>query len=148
MQTQTYSLWSLRLVTFALAAAAASSALYWGLKWQNPSRAPLPAPMAPQPRSIDTAKVASLLGARAKAANAPANPSSIYKLLGVIAQGSLHGSALIAVEGAPAKPFRVGDTVSNDVRLIAVSARSVTLGSGAQGNDGMTLSLPPLPGTK
>lgn len=148
MQIQTSPLWRLRLVTFALAALASACALFWGLKWQNPATLAPAAPIVPQPRAIDSAQVAALLGARPKAANAPVNPTSIYKLLGVIAQGSRHGSALIAVEGAPAKPFRVGDTVSGELRLQSVAARSVTLGTGATGEDGLTLSLPPLPGTK
>lgn len=149
MQTQTSSLWRLRLVTFALAALAAASAVYWGLKWQNPSAPARVAPIVAQPRAIDSAQVAALLGARPKAATAaPVNTLSNYKLLGVIAQGNRHGSALIAVEGAPAKPYRIGDTVGNDWRLLSVAARSVTLGSGAAGDDGVTLALPPLPGTR
>lgn len=149
MQTQTYPLWRLRLVTFALAALAAASALFWGLKWQNPSTPARVAPIMPQARAIDSTKVAFLLGARPASANAaPISTASNYKLLGVIAQGKQHGSALIAVEGAPPKPFRVGDTVANDLRLVSVAARSVTLGSGAPGEDGVTLTLPPLPGTR
>lgn len=148
MQIQTSHLWHLRLVTFALAALTTASALFWGLKWQNPSNAPVAAPIVSPPRAIDSVQVAALLGARPKVANAPVNPLNNYKLLGVIAQGSRSGSALIVADGAPAKPFRVGDSVSGDLRLLSVSARSVTLGTGAPGEVGATLSLPPLPGTQ
>jgi general secretion pathway protein C len=76
-----------------------------------------------------------------------ANAAARYKLIGLIAQGGQHGSALIAVDGEPAKPFRVGELVTDSLILQAVKVRSVTLAADMSGNQGLTLELPPLPGT-
>jgi general secretion pathway protein C len=99
--------------------------------------------------SINSAKVAQLLGAGALANDAA--PASIaqtkYKLLGVITEGTLGGSALIAIDDKPAKPFRIGDPVMDDLVLKSVEARSATLGAKGQGGEGIILELPPLPGT-
>ncbi len=143
--------WLLRLVTFFLAAMAAASVAYWVLKWPAPVSAVRA--MAPEPASatIDTAKVARLLGANPDAASgAPAPTTSAqakYKLLGVIAQGSRGGSALIAINDEPAKPYRVGQRLSDDLVLQSVKARSATLAPDMQGGGRVTLELPPLPGT-
>jgi general secretion pathway protein C len=75
-----------------------------------------------------------------------ANAASRFKLIGVIAQGRLRGSALIAVDGEPAKPFRVGETVTDGMLLRSVESRQVTLAPEMTGNQGVTLELPPLPG--
>ena len=146
--------WLLRLVTFFLAALAAASVAYWVLKW--PAPVSTVRAMAPEPVSaaIDTSKVARLLGANPDAAagapGAPAptvNAQSKYKLLGVIAQGSRGGSALIAINDEPAKPYRVGERLTDDLVLQSVKARSATLAPDMQGGGSVTLELPPLPGT-
>jgi general secretion pathway protein C len=69
-------------------------------------------------------------------------------LIGVIAQGSQRGSALIAVDGEPAKPFRVGEAVTDGMLLRSVESRRVTLAPEMTGNQGVTLELPPLPGAQ
>ena len=94
--------------------------------------------------------MARLLGASARtdATSAPVNLSAKFKLLGVIAQGGSgsHGSALIALEGTPPKPYRVGDTLSDGLVLQTVKARSVVLGPAGQPGGSFTLELPWLPG--
>jgi general secretion pathway protein C len=142
--------WLVRLVTFILAAIAAASVGYWVLTWPtptNPVRAMAPEPATPP---IDTAKVALLLGANPGAAGAQAptvSAQSKYKLLGVIAEGARGGSALIAIDGEPAKPYRVGERLTDDMVLQSVKARSVTLTADSLGSGGVTLEMPPLPGT-
>jgi general secretion pathway protein C len=140
--------WLIRLVTFLLAALAAASLSYWVLTWPAPTaaRALTPEPAAP---AIDTAKVAQLLGANPNAAGpqaATVSAPSKYKLLGVIAEGAHGGSALIAIDSEPAKPYRIGEHLSDTLVLKSVKARSVTLAAGLQDNGGITLELPPLPG--
>ena len=143
--------WLTRLVTFLLAALVAASVGYWVLKWPTQptaTRLPVAEPAAPV---IDPAKVALLLGAQpdTSAADAPApalNIQSKYKLLGVIAQGGQRGSALIAIEGQPAKPYRVGDALADNLVLQAVKARSATLATDLRSPTGVTLELPALPG--
>jgi len=141
--------WLVRLVTFVLAALAAASVAYWVLKWSAPTSPARQAPIELAPTSIDSAKVARLLGANPNAA-APvpvSNALSKYKLVGVIAQGGHSGSALIAIDGQTAKPFRVGESVADQLVLQSVTARSAALGAAPDGSTSLTLELPPLPGS-
>jgi hypothetical protein len=123
--------WVTRFVTLLLAALSAFSMSYWVLHWPAPSKPIQMGAREPAARPIDTNKVAQLLGAsRAAGAGnmAPAaSQESNYKLLGVIAVGHRNGSALISAYGKNAKPFRVGDHVSDDLVLQAVDARAAYL---------------------
>lgn len=76
------------------------------------------------------------------------SPSSNFKLLGVIAAGPHDGSALISAFGKAAKPFRVGDHVSDDLVLQSVLPRSVTLSPSLKEPASMTLDLPVSAGTR
>ncbi len=144
------NLWQSHSVTFLLAAVAAGSAAYWVLKWPAPNDTPRVSTAEPSAPPIDSAKVAQLLGFNPVGASAP-TPSvavaSRYKLIGVIAQGQQSGSALIAIDGKPAKPYRVGEVVGDDVVLLSVRAQGATLGPNQKGAASVTLELPPLPGT-
>ncbi len=143
MQTLVHSVWPVRLFTFVLAALAAGSANFWVLKWQaSPGLSDTPIALT-SPQNIDTAKLAQLLGVSATAAAPTASGPGKYQLLGVIAQGTL-GSALIAIDGKPAKPYRVGQHVSDNLMLHSVAKRSAALSSGLQGNPSITLELPSL----
>jgi general secretion pathway protein C len=147
------NVWLIRLLTTLLAALAAGSSLFWVLHWPTSLGGNMrPVAVAPDVR-IDSDKIAMLLGANSNPAGAApvASVSTQYKLLGVIAQGDAHsqshrGSALIATEGAPAKPYRVGDEVADGLMLQAVKARSVSLGRAGQTQAAVTLELPLLPG--
>ena len=145
--------WLTRLVTLFLAALAAASLGYWVLKWPTPPATQrVAAPDAPTV-PVDAAKVARLLGAGpGTTTTAAASPSVLmaakYKLLGVMAQGAHNGSALIGVDGKPAKPFRVGEAVADGLLLQSVKARSVALGPDKTGAASVTLELPPLPGVR
>ena len=130
------TLWLPRIVAFALAAVAAGSATYWVLQW--------PAPAAPSglaaadllpPVQTPVAAVAWALGAPVDggvgggnpALAAPALASSRFALTGVVAGASQAGAALIAVDGKPPKPFRVGAAVGDGWVLRAVQARRAVL---------------------
>jgi general secretion pathway protein C len=147
--------WPARLSSFALAALAAASVVYWGLRWSEPVSAPRADGDWTSESPIDTGRVAQLLGASAAPAGddeaAPAaNPAGRYKLIGVIAQGrhSGLGSALIAIDGAPAKPYKVGDKLSDELVLQSVSKRGAALGPSLQAPASVTLEVPPLAGIK
>jgi general secretion pathway protein C len=58
-------------------------------------------------------------------------------------RGAGQGIALIAVDGKPPRPFRVGATVEDSLVLQAVARRGATLGP-AQGLAAVRLELPPL----
>jgi general secretion pathway protein C len=142
-----------RIVSLLLAAFATASAGYWVLKWPAPSRPAQAAIQEPAPPPINVGKVAQLLGKNPATptnatADAGSTPSASYKLIGVIAVGHREGSALIGVEGKPAKPFRVGDHVSDDLVLQAVNARSVSLAPSLKEPVALTIELPPVQGSQ
>src|SRR6218665_1378416 len=90
--------WGARLGTLALWAAAGASVVFWGLRLSAPAaQAMLPA--VPDAVAPDAA--------------APvAAPPGRFALIGVLSgRRSGGGAALIAVDGKPARPFRIGAAV-------------------------------------
>lgn len=145
--------WLPRLVTLLLATLTAASVGYWVLKWPTPTSPSLTDVPAPQTAQVDTTKVAQLLGAAADTGlvvgQTPAlSAASRYQLVGVIALGYHNGSALIAVDGQPAKPFRVGEHLADDLMLQAVNGRSATLAADRNSKEGIILELPLMPGAQ
>ncbi|MGZ5269258.1 MAG: type II secretion system protein N [Ramlibacter sp.] len=135
-------------MTALLWAAAAASAVYWGLRLAGPSSAaPVVAAGARQPVAADPVAVARLLGQSQGSAPVAAAPSlaSRFNLVGVVADRSERGAALIAVDGRPAKPFRVGNAVDEGLVLQSVQARRAVLAASADGPAVVTLELPPQP---
>jgi general secretion pathway protein C len=130
--------------TFALWALVAASAVYWGLKLTARPGGPAVAPIAMRaPPPPDPATVARLLGASPAAAAAPvASLASRFALVGVVASRSHRGAALIAVDGKPAKPYRVGAAVDEGLVLQAVESRRAVLAASADGPPVLTLDLP------
>jgi general secretion pathway protein C len=123
---------AVRTVTFAVWALAAASVAYWGLKlWA----APAPSMTAPVARSqgleADPAVVARALGAmKYEAVVAQAPPmASRFALLGMVSDAAKRGVALIAVDGKPAKPVRVGAVLEEGVVLQSVDPQRATFGA-------------------
>lgn len=147
MVSNSHSSWTVRSTTFLLWALAAGAAVYWGLKLSTssvPSPSVAAATRAAPP--ADPAAVARLLGyvPTAAAAAPVASLASRFSLVGVVAASSRDGAALIAVDGRPAKPFRVGSNVDAGLVLQAVEPRRAVLASNAQGPAVLTLELPVL----
>jgi general secretion pathway protein C len=93
---------------------------------------------------VDTTATARSLGLVSAAPVAAPTLASRFQLVGVLVGGPSQGAALIAVDGKPAKPFRVGATVADDLVLQSVQGRRVNLGVG-MGMDAaasLTLELP------
>ena len=125
-----------RWFTFFVGAALAASALFWALKLM------VKAPQAPpQVQVAGSAVVAGtdlsrLLGVDAPAPVATATPEPAadarFNLVGVLsppaAQAVREGVALIAVDGKPARAFRVGAVVDGQNVLQSVNARGAALG--------------------
>jgi general secretion pathway protein C len=61
-------------------------------------------------------------------------------LIGVVA-GASGGTALIAVDGKPAKPFRVGRQVEEGLMLQSVAKRQAVLAASVNGPAVLTLEL-------
>lgn len=137
----------MRGATFALWALAAASAAYWGLKVSGrppPGSATPVAARAVAPP--DPSAVAALLGANpaspAAAAVPVASMASRFALVGVAAHSSGHGAALIAIDGQPPKPYRVGSRIEEGLVLQSVQGRQARLGASASGPALVTLELP------
>jgi general secretion pathway protein C len=62
-----------------------------------------------------------------------------------VADPNGRGAALLAVDGKPARPYRVGAEVVDGYVLKALDARAATLSTGAAGPDALTLQLPARP---
>lgn len=137
--------WS-RSVTFAVWALVGASAVYWLLKFGAAPAGDSVAPVAaPSAAPADPLAVARLLGAPDSAALAApvASLASRFVLVGVVATDSRRGAALIALDGKPAKPYRVGSTVDDGLVLQSVAPRRAVLGSSLDGPAAFTLELQP-----
>ena len=141
--------WATRGATFVLWALAAASAVAWGLRIAGTAPVEeLPAAAAQPVAAADPAALARLLGGVPAAPGAaPAAPglASRFHLLGVAAGAqSGAGAAVIAVDGKPGRPYRVGATLDEGVVLQSVHGRQAVLGApGAGGQPLVTLELPP-----
>ena len=142
--------WTVRGVTFLVWAAAAASAAYWAMKFAgaDPS-VPRVAAATRQAAPADPMVVARLLGHTPGAAGTPvaaAEPAapSRFSLLGVVSGGARQGAALIAVDGKPARPYRVGTAIEDGLVLISVKPRQAVLGPSVDGPGSITLELPRL----
>lgn len=149
MWTASSAAWTVRGATFALWGLAAASSVFWSLRLGSagtPAR--LPAPQPRQVAAVDPEALARLLGSTPQAAALPlAQPSlaSRFQLLGVAAGAhSGGGAAVIAVDGKPARPYRVGSTIEEGLVLQSVRGRQAVLGP-ASGAAVLTLELPPPP---
>ncbi|WBY03805.1 type II secretion system protein N [Ramlibacter tataouinensis] len=134
-------------MTLLVWAAAAASAAYWGLKMSGQGAAgPVVAAGLRQPAAADPAAVARLLGASGGTAQAAASPqpsaASRFQLVGVVADKSEQGAALIVVDGKPARPYRVGARVDEGLVLQSVQSRRAVLAPSMQGEPAVTLELP------
>lgn len=127
--------------------AAGLSAGYWVLlAWGRSPAAAVPALVAAPPVA-DVATVALALGSMpvvspVQVADAPVAAASRYILKGVVAVGTDQGAALIAVDGQPPRPYRVGAALDGGLVLQAVTRLEVRLGPAADGPTTVTLSLP------
>lgn len=140
-----------RLLAFAIWAAAAATAAFWGLRVfvatpQVPAYA-----QAAGAGGLPPADVSRVLGqAPVIVEAAPIAPeiSSRFQLVGVAAPRANDnrpgGVALIAVDGKPPRAYRVGSTIDAGFVLQAVHARGAELGPRGEAAQ-VRLELPPLP---
>ncbi|MDB5946181.1 MAG: hypothetical protein JWQ33_1207, partial [Ramlibacter sp.] len=75
---------------------------------------------------------------------APASLASRFNLLGVVSVRSHDGAALIAVDGKPPRPYRVGAAVDDALVLQSVQTRRAVLANSVSGPAVLTLELPPV----
>lgn len=140
-----------RGLSFLVWAAVAASALYWGLQlFVTPQAAPahtqsaVSAPLA----NADMSKLFGIEIAPLVAAPTAPTVDARFQLVGVVAPRSSaagsQGVALIAIDGKPARAYRVGAVIDGATVLQAVQSRGAVLGPRG-GAPLATLRLPPLP---
>ena len=140
------SSWTVRGATFAVWLLAAGSCVYWGMKLTAQPAALAPTAVAQRgPAAVDPAALARLLGGSATpgAVAAAAPVASRFTLVGVVAgKKSSEGAAVIAVDGKPARPFRVGSAIDDTLVLQSVEGRRAVLAPATGGPAAVTLELP------
>lgn len=143
-----------QLASVLVWALVSASALYWGMQVLVTSpEAPAHARMVP-PASGLNGGLARLLGPDAPAASLATAPAPAadarFALLGVLsphaARAASEGLALIAVDGKPAKAYRVGARIDPQHVLQTVGPRSATLGvPGGAASVSLQITPPPAP---
>lgn len=146
MVTNTYGRWAPRLATLLLWALAGATAVYWGLKLSARPGGMAPSAVAPEAVVTDTQALARLLGVSpvlAAADTAAPSAASRFVLMGVLAgTASGGGAALIAVDGKPARPYRVGSSVEPGLVLQSLGKGAARLGASMDGATTLALEIP------
>lgn len=140
-----------RLSAFVIWALVAAAMVFWGMRLVvRPDPVPLNAAVVGESTSA-RGDLSRLFGAEptAQVAAAPAT-SSRFRLLGVMAakpgpEGSMTpGVALISIDGKPARAFKAGARVEDQLVLQTVSLRTASIGV-EKGPASFVLELPALP---
>lgn len=142
-----------RWTTFLLWALALGTAVFWGLRL-SAQGTPVPAQATvAQPGAGFRGDLSRVLGVDTPApapaaaeAPAPVAADARFQLVGVVAPraGGREGVALIAVDGRPARAYRVGNVVVDGQVLQSVSLRGAMLGPRG-GPAQVALNIPPPP---
>jgi general secretion pathway protein C len=142
--------WAVAGASFVLWALVAASAVYWGMKLTGAGGAAAASTPVRTPPPADPAAVARLLGSTPAAAQAApvSSLASRFALLGLVVSADRRGTALIAVDGKPAKPFRVGAAVDESLVLQSVEGRRAVLAANMDGPPALALELPANRGNK
>ena len=140
----------MRLLSFAIWALVAASAVFWLTRLLARSdAAPAHVVTVSASTSVAAADLSRLLGSTRSAANAASPEPAVdarYHLIGVVAPKSTAstGLALIAVDNKPARPIGLGGVVDGSLVLLAVNHRRAELGP-AGGAATVRLELPAVP---
>jgi general secretion pathway protein C len=139
-----FNSWTLRLFTLSVWLWVGLSGAYWAFKFVTTQRVEATAALAASTIVVDSKAVAKLLGATDNIAVKPINTvaSNKFFLFGLASSASGQGVALIALDGKPAKPYRVGSLVADDLLLKSISKTGVMLATSLKATEGVTLELP------
>jgi general secretion pathway protein C len=127
------------LLHLALLALVFAAAAYWIAKIATPAPRPAPPPVAsPPPRDVDPVLAARMFGL-VQLANTQVTAN--VQVSGVFAAGA-RSSAVLVVDGKPARAYLVGQQVAPGLTLAEVRPDGVTLESGGGRQD---VRVPPRP---
>lgn len=101
----------------------------WGWRlWAQAPVQPVKSSLPENP-SIDVRAVARLLGERADSEGRGKTTNvSRHQLMGVVRDASGQGVAMIATDGAPARPYRLGGALEGDQVIRSIRDKEVRLG--------------------
>ena len=133
-----------RLTSLLVWAVVAYSAVVFALQWGG--GVPVDAVVAGSEQKqvlpeVDALAVSKALGA-APVQSASASMASRFVLVGVMDGGPTQGVALISVDGKPAKPYRLGQTVTDGFVVLATGPKKAELGPQLGAASSLVLELP------
>ena len=133
-----------RLTSLLVWAVVAYSAVVFALQWGG--GVPVDAVVAGSEQKqvlpeVDALAVSKALGA-APVQSASASLASRFVLVGVMDGGPTQGVALISVDGKPAKPYRLGQTVTDGFVVLATGPKKAELGPQLGAASSLVLELP------
>ena len=133
-----------RLTSLLVWAVVAYSAVVFALQWGG--GVPVDAVVAGSEQKqvlpeVDALAVSKALGA-APVQSASASLASRFVLVGVMDGGPTQGVALISVDGKPAKPYRLGQTVSDGFVVVGTGPKKAELGPQMRSSPALVLDLP------
>ena len=134
----------LRLTSLLVWAVVAYSAVVFALQWWDgvPGDTVVLGSEQKQVLSdVDSLSVSTALGV-APVQSASASLASRFVLVGVMDGGPLQGVALISVDGKPAKPYRLGQAVSEGFVVVGTGPKKAELGPQLGVASSLVLELP------
>ena len=134
----------LRLTSLLVWAVVAYSAVVFALQWEGGVPVDTLVVGSEQKQvlsDVDALSVSKALGA-APMQSASANLASRFVLVGVMDGGPSQGVALISVDGKPAKPYRLGQTVSDGLVVVGTGPKKAELGPQMGVASSLVLELP------
>ena len=134
----------LRLTSLLVWAVVAYSAVVFALQWWDGVPVDTVVLGSEQKQvlsDVDSLSVSKALGV-APVQSASASLASRFVLVGVMDGGPLQGVALISVDGKPAKPYRLGQTVTDGFVVLATGPKKAELGPQLGATATLFLELP------
>ena len=134
----------LRLTSLLVWAVVAYSAVVFALQWGGGVPVDYAVAGSEQKQvtpDVDTLSVSKALGV-APVQSASASLASRFVLVGVMDGGPSQGVALISVDGKPAKPYRLGQTVSDGFVVVGTGPKKAELGPQLGVGSALVLELP------
>ena len=134
----------LRLTSLLVWAVVAYSAVVFALQWEGGVPVDTLVVGSEQKQvlsDVDALSVSKALGV-APVQSASASLASRFVLVGVMDGGPAQGVALISVDGKPAKPYRLGQTVTDGFVVLATGPKKAELGPQLGATATLFLELP------
>jgi len=134
----------LRLTSLLVWAVVAYSAVVFALQWWDGVPVDTVVLGSEQKQvlsDVDSLSVSKALGV-APVQSASASLASRFVLVGVMDGGPLQGVALISVDGKPAKPYRLGQAVSEGFVVVGTGPKKAELGPQLGAASSLVLELP------